>query len=542
MIVNKLNKSFCEKQILNDISFNLNNGDKVCLVGNNGAGKSTLLKILSGYLEKDSGSINLNNETIKLLDQEIDIKDYDLSIIDFIKIKTNISILEEKLNNLESNLNESNMEEYGSILDLYLKLDGYNFENNINMILSGLDFSLDLNQKIKTLSGGEKIKVLLAVLLLSNPDIMLLDEPTNNLDIDAIEFLENYLSRLDKKMIIVSHDEEFLNNISSKIFELENGNLKEYKMPYYEYIKYKDDEYNRKLNEFNELKEKKQDLKNRIKEKEAWSNKGTNSKKKKDNDKIASNFAKERTKKTSGEISKLNRELEKIGSSDFKEKEEINFDINFSNEKGNKDIIIEDLVCGYDLFKTHPINLNIPFGLRVSISGKNGAGKSTFIKTLLSDIEKISGNISIGSEVKFGYISQDTLISDTNKTIYEYLTDDKDDINKGLLFTILSKFNIAYEDRNKKYSSLSPGERTRVNLAKLSLDKVNVLVLDEVTNHLDMEALNLIYSAVIEFKGTIISISHNRKFNEILSPDIIYNISDGKLTYKECARQILSRK
>ncbi len=155
--------------------------------------------------------------------------------------------------------------------------------------------------------------------------------------------------------------------------------------------------------------------------------------------------------------------------------------------------------------------------------------------------EKISGNIYIGNEVKFGYISQDTFISNTEKTIYEYITMEKKDVDKDFLFTMLSKFKIPYEDRNKKYFSLSPGERTRVNLAKLALDKVNVFVLDEVTNHLDMEALNLIYNAVKEFKGTIISISHNRKFNEVLNPDIIYNISEGILDDKR-QNQILSRK
>lgn len=538
MIVNNISKSFNSNNILNNVSFTLNANDRVCLIGSNGAGKSTLLKILSGKIEKDSGNINLNGETIKILDQEINIEDYDLSVIDYVKSKTNISVLEEKLKKLESSLNEDNMEEYGNILDLYLKLDGYNFENNINMIFNGLDLNVDLNRNVGTLSGGEKIKVLLGILLLSNPDIYLLDEPTNNLDINAIEFLENYLVKLNKKMIIVSHDEEFLNNISNKIFELDSGILTEYKMTYNEYLNYKEDEYNRKYEEYKKLKEKKQELKNRIREKETWSNKGNNSKKKKDNDKLANNYAKERTKKTSKEVSKLTRELENIKTSDFKERENINFDINFSNEKGNKDIFIEQLVCGYDNFKTVEINLHIPFGKKVSISGKNGSGKTTFIKTLLSEIEKISGNINIGSEVKFGYISQDTLIEDSNKTIYEYLTDGKDEIDNGLLFTILSKFNIAYEDRNKKYSSLSPGERTRVNLAKLSLDGVNVLILDEVTNHLDIEALNLIYSTVMEFKGTIISISHNRKFNEILNPDMDYNLNNDKLIYKECTRQL----
>ncbi len=536
MIVKNLSKSFNSNKILDNISFVLEDNDKVCLIGNNGTGKSTLLKILNGDINYDSGNINYNDESIGMLMQEIDIEDYDLTIIDYIKKKTNILLLEEKLHKLEENLNDSNMEEYGNVLDLYLKLDGYNFENNINMLLNGLGLNKDLNKKVKELSGGEKIKVLLTILLLSNPDIMLLDEPTNNLDIDGITYLENYLVKLNKKMIIVSHDEEFLNNISNKIFELNQGKLTEYKMPYYEYLDYKEKEYKRNLEKYNSINEKKEELKSRIKEAEKWSNKGVN-KKKKDNDKIAANFAKEQTKKTSGNISKLKRELEKEENIDFKKKEKVSFDVNFTNEKGNKDIVINDLVCGYENFKTNKINLNIPFGMRVRIDGKNGTGKSTFIKTLLSRIDKVSGNIIKGNEVKFGYISQDTLIEDNNKTIYEYLTDGMDEVNNSLLFTVLDKFNISYEDRNKKYSKLSPGERTRVNLAKLSIDEVNVLVLDEITNHLDMEALNLIYDMLGSFKGTIISISHNRKFNEILSPDITYNISSSKIEYKENPRQ-----
>ena len=536
MIVKNLSKSFNSNKILDNISFVLEDNDKVCLIGNNGTGKSTLLKILNGDINYDSGNINYNDESIGMLMQEIDIEDYDLTIIDYIKKKTNFLLLEEKLHKLEKNLNDSNMEEYGNVLDLYLKLDGYNFENNINMLLNGLGLNKDLNKKVKELSGGEKIKVLLTILLLSNPDIMLLDEPTNNLDIDGITYLENYLVKLNKKMIIVSHDEEFLNNISNKIFELNQGKLTEYKMPYYEYLDYKEKEYKRNLEKYNSINEKKEELKSRIKEAEKWSNKGVN-KRKKDNDKIAANFAKEQTKKTSGNISKLKRELEKEENIDFKKKEKVSFDVNFTNEKGNKDIVINDLICGYENFKTNKINLNIPFGMRVRIDGKNGTGKSTFIKTLLSKIDKVSGNIIKGNEVKFGYISQDTLIEDNNKTIYEYLTDGINEVNNGLLFTVLDKFNISYEDRNKKYSKLSPGERTRVNLAKLSIDEVNVLVLDEITNHLDMEALNLIYDMLGSFKGTIISISHNRKFNEILSPDITYNISSSKIEYKENPRQ-----
>lgn len=228
MIVKNLSKSFNSNKILDNISFVLEDNDKVCLIGNNGAGKSTLLKILNGDINYDSGNINYNDENIGMLMQEIDIKDYDLTITCYIKRKTGFENIENKLKELEKNLSDSNMEEYGNVLDLYLKLDGYNFENNINMLLNGLGLNKDLNKKVKELSGGEKIKVLLTILLLSNPDIMLLDEPTNNLDIDGITYLENYLVKLNKKMIIVSHDEEFLNNISNKIFELNQGKLTEY--------------------------------------------------------------------------------------------------------------------------------------------------------------------------------------------------------------------------------------------------------------------------------------------------------------------------
>ena len=226
MIVSNLNKTINGKDLLDNISFSLNIGNKVGLIGKNGVGKSTLLKILSGNLPCDSGKINLNGQKVKMLKQEISKDDYDYSVIDYVKKENNILNIEKRLHELETNLNDDNMTEYGDILDQYLNLDGYNFENNLEMVLNGLKLDIDINKKVGTLSGGQKIKILLASLLLNNADILLLDEPTNNLDIEAIEWLENYLIKLEKQMIIVSHDEEFLNNITNKIFELENGQTK----------------------------------------------------------------------------------------------------------------------------------------------------------------------------------------------------------------------------------------------------------------------------------------------------------------------------
>jgi ATP-binding cassette subfamily F protein 3 len=187
MIVNNLVKDIGGKKLLNNVSFILNKGDKVALVGINGCGKSTLLKIIKGIIPYDDGSINFNNEDVSLLKQEIAIDDYNISVLDYVKRETNIKQTELKLHELENSLNDQNMEEYGSVLESYLKLDGYNFDNNLSVILNGLNFNSSLDVPISTLSGGQKIKVLLSIVLLSNAEIMLLDEPTNNLDIEAIE-------------------------------------------------------------------------------------------------------------------------------------------------------------------------------------------------------------------------------------------------------------------------------------------------------------------------------------------------------------------
>lgn len=529
MQVSNLKAGFKNNEILKDISFHLAQGEKVGLVGPNGSGKSTLLKVLSNELPLDSGKIKLENETITYLKQEISHEFNNYSIIDYIKNQTGIGKLETRLSELENNLTDDNMDEYGEILDNFLSLDGYSFESNLKNLIDGLNLDKSLDSKISTLSGGEKIKVLLCAMLLSNGDILLLDEPTNNLDIEAIDWLENYLRNLKKSIIMVSHDEVFLNNIVSKIFEMSDGKLNEYNLSYDDYLKQKELEYEKdKLKYLNAIEERKK-IKVRLQKAKDWSNKGTSSKAHNDNDKIANNFAKERTR--SSEVSKLSKALDEIDIPTFQERKKINFFLDLDNEKGNKNIYVDDLVCGYENFQTVPLKLNIDFGSKISIKGNNGSGKTTFIKTILGLIKPIDGNIIIGNDVKIGYISQDTIINDNNISVYEFITSGSDDIDRSLVFTLLNNFGFNYDDRDKKYSELSPGQRTRVNLAKIALHKINVLILDEITNHLDKEALELIYELVESYPGTIISISHNRKYNEILNADYSLDISTGNIEY-----------
>lgn len=421
------------------------------------------------------------------------------------------------------------MNEYGDVLDKFLFLDGYSFENKLQNIINGLNLNKSLDSKISTLSGREKIKVLLCTMLLSNGDILLLDEPTNNLDIEAIDWLEKYLNNFKKSIIMVSHDEVFLNNIINKIYEMSDGKLIEYNLSYYDYLKQKNDEYEKdKLKYLNALEERKK-IKSRLQKAKDWKNIGTSSKAHNDNDKIANNFAKERTR--SQEVSKLSKALDNLDVPMFQEKKKINFFLDMDNEKGNKNIYINDLVCGYNNFQTVPIKLNIDFGVKINIKGNNGSGKTTFIKTILGMIKPISGNIVIGNDVKIGYISQDTIINDKNISVYDFIIEGLDDIDRSLIFTLLNNFGFNYDNRYKKYSELSPGQRTRVNLSKIALHKINVLILDEITNHLDKDALDVIYELVESYPGTIISISHNRKFNEILNPDLSFDILTGNIEY-----------
>lgn len=529
MQVSNLKVGFKNEEILKDINFHLAQGDKVGLVGSNGSGKSTLLKVLAGELNLDSGKIRMKNETISYLKQEISHEFDNFSIIDYIKNQTGISKLEIKLYELEKNLTDDNMNEYGDVLDKFLALDGYSFESNLQTIINGLNLNKNLNSKISTLSGGEKIKVLLCVMLLSNGDILLLDEPTNNLDIEAIEWLENYLINLKKSIILVSHDEVFMNNIVHKIFEISNGKIQEYNLNYDDYLNQKDIEYEQnKLKYLNAIHERKK-IKDRLQKAKEWSNKGTSSKAHNDNDKIANNFAKERTR--SSEVSKLSKMLENLDIPTLEERKKINFFLDVDKEKGNKNIYVDDLICGYDNFRTVPLKFNINFGSKISIKGSNGSGKTTFIKTLLGLIKPLKGRFIIGNDVKIGYISQDTIIDDKNINVYDFIIDGLEDVDRSLIFTLLNNFGFNYDDRNKKYSELSPGQRTRVNLAKIALHKINVLILDEITNHLDKEALDLVYELVESYPGTIISISHNRKYNEILNADFSLDIATGNIDY-----------
>lgn len=535
----EVSKSFCGKVILSNISFTVDYGEKAGIIGSNGVGKSTLLKIIARQLHQDSGEINTNTlESIGYLKQEFEIPEESLSVTSFIKWYIGIDKLEKRLNELQEELekNESNIEEFCAVQEKYIRLDGYNFDYKLDNILNGLGIlPVVRNKKIKDLSGGQKSKIILAAVLLKGADLLLLDEPTNNLDIKSIEWLEGYLKSVNMPCLIVSHDRRFLNAVTTKTLEINffDRTLSSYPGNYAQYREFKEAKEKRQLELYEAQQEKKKELQDSIRQKKDWASKGRKQGVK-DNDKYTRGYERDRSSGLASKARKIEKQIEKLDKIERpRVKKKLKININFSKIKGSTMIYAKELICGYpNGFKTSPITFEVKFGEKVIIVGKNGSGKSTFIKTLFSNLEKISGTMDIGTGLNIGYISQDTKI-DTDQDLEQFIIGSIDEEkleDKSKVYTTLAQFNFTYEDRQKKYAMLSPGERTRARLVIFSLLDINVLVFDEPTNHLDIEALEALEEVISSFDGTVIAISHDREFIGRVHPDKIYKMDNGNLT------------
>lgn len=535
----EVSKSFCRKVILSNISFTVDYGEKAGIIGSNGVGKSTLLKIIARQLHQDSGEINTNTlESIGYLKQEFEIPEESLSVTSFIKWYIGIDKLEKRLNELQEELekNESNIEEFCAVQEKYIRLDGYNFDYKLDNILNGLGIlPVVRNKKIKDLSGGQKSKIILAAVLLKGADLLLLDEPTNNLDIKSIEWLEGYLKSVNMPCLIVSHDRRFLNAVTTKTLEINffDRTLSSYPGNYAQYREFKEAKEKRQLELYEAQQEKKKELQDSIRQKKDWASKGRKQGVK-DNDKYTRGYERDRSSGLASKARKIEKQIEKLDKIERpRVKKKLKININFSKIKGSTMIYAKELICGYpNGFKTSPITFEVKFGEKVIIVGKNGSGKSTFIKTLFSNLEKISGTMDIGTGLNIGYISQDTKI-DTDQDLEQFIIGSIDEEkleDKSKVYTTLAQFNFTYEERQKKYAMLSPGERTRARLVIFSLLDINVLVFDEPTNHLDIEALEALEEVISSFDGTVIAISHDREFIGRVHPDKIYKMDNGNLT------------
>lgn len=523
--VNNLSKDFGYGQLFKDVSFSLNEGESISIVGPNGCGKSTLLKMIVGIEKIDSGTVSIKkNAKVAYLDQTgSSIKD-DRKVIDILKdVFKNLNEMGERLNKLEMKLNDNLSEdEYNIILNKYCNLleefsskGGYDIDVNINIVVEGLkiDKSL-LNQSYDSLSGGEKTLIQLAKALMLKPDLFLLDEPTNHLDIERIEWLENYLKSFKGATIIVSHDRYFLNKMSNKILDLTWGLTKVYNTNYSGFLKEKSSNLEKQLNDYKNQQALIKRLEEQIK---YFSELG-----------MAKNSSslcdKAHALQTQVDRIKKNTIIKPIEPKKIK----MSFD---EESKSSKRIIeVENLSIRLPEGKTiiNSVNLTISSGEKIAILGSNGTGKSTFVKTIMGDTGYIiDGNIFIGPSVKIGYLPQIISFSNENQTLLEYFKNEVG-VNEQKARQILAHFKFYKENINKKVKNLSGGEKIRVKLAELLQQKINTLIFDEPTNHIDIPTKEVLEEAIENFEGTLIFVSHDRYFINKFADKLI-EFKDGKI-------------
>jgi len=540
--------------VLKNISFQVYAGEKIGMVGVNGSGKSTILKLIAGVLPMnycigypgatspgyDEGFICKPREATCAYLEQIPKYEDGIKVIDVLKlafeevysIENKMRELEEKMKFLEDNNLEKALKQYSQLVELYEAKGGYNTEEKLSKICTGLKLDESfLNKEFNLLSGGEKTTVVLGKLLIDNPDILLLDEPTNHLDMESIEWLEVYLKSYNGIVIIVSHDRYFLDNVVTKIIEIEDMESKTYKGNYSDFAKQKEENMLEQFHQYKEQQKEIKNIQNSIKELRDWANRVDNNK----FFKRAASLQKklDKMKSSDTESNKYYRTRGQYVRTENPKFERKNMKLNFkeSERSGNETIKAEGLSKSFeDKIILKDVDLLINFGERAALIGPNGSGKTTFLKMLLDEEQPDSGVVELGANVMAAYLPQKITFKNEELTVLECFREDIS-ILEGKAREYLSKFMFYGNSVFKKVRHLSGGERIRLKLGKLLYEDVNLLILDEPTNHLDIDSIETFEEALEDFKGTIFFISHDRYFINKISERVIAIEDNGFKSY-----------
>lgn len=496
--INNLRFSYKDKELFNDLNARIFDSEHVGIVGLNGTGKTTLMKLIAGQLIPDSGTIEWDHtKSFSYLDQHLEVKE-EVSIEEYLyTVYTPLFKKENEMNDLYSSLAEVDESKYDKILNKayniqeYLEQNGfYEIKSRIGNIINGLGIDMSENRLLKELSSGQRAKVFLGKMLLEEKDIILLDEPTNFLDIHHVEWLSKFLVNYKNTFLVISHNFEFLNSCCNVILALENKKLTKYKGNYDQYLKQRD----MNLETYQKEYEKQQ---KEIKRTEEF---------------IQKNIVRASTTKQAQSRRKM---LEKMVKLEKPEKEKkVNFEFEFTKSFNMSALETKYLNIGYNYPILKNINLKFEFGKKYLIYGKNGVGKSTFLKTILGIIPPLGGNIKLVPYNDILYYAQEEKIPDV--TAIQYVRNYYPKMDDTEIRTLLAKYAVTGDLTIKPMTQLSGGEVTKVRFALLSLTRSNMLILDEPTNHLDKSAKESLLKAIEKYPGTVILVSHEKEFYQKL--------------------------
>jgi len=517
--IHDLHVSFGGEPLFEEITFRLNAGNRVGLIGKNGAGKSTMLKVISGDIEYDQGQLALEKGTsIGFLRQDIDFE-VGRTVVEeaytaFAKARSIESQIDE-INHQLATRTDYESDTYSELINTlsditheYEIVGGYQYKGETEKILKGLAFKPEqFDMLTDELSGGWRMRIELAKLLLEKHDILLLDEPTNHLDIESILWLETFLQTYPGAVVIVSHDKMFLDTVTNRTIEISLGRIYDYPKPYTEFLALRA-----------ELREQQEaTFKNQQKEIERT-------------EKLIEKFRAKASKATMAQS--LIKKLDRMEMVEVDQTDNAAMNINFAKSIQPGKIVLDLEKVGKDYGDKKvlsEVDLIIERGVRVAFVGQNGMGKSTLAKIIVGDIDDARGSVKLGHNVKLGYFAQNQAeYLDGEKTVLDTMIDAADDTNRTRVRDMLGSFLFRGEEAEKKVKVLSGGERNRLALCKLLLQPFNVLIMDEPTNHLDIQSKNVLKAALIKYDGTLIVVSHDREFLQGLT-DVVYEFRDHQL-------------
>ncbi|MEH7884072.1 ABC-F type ribosomal protection protein [Bacillus sp. JJ1609] len=522
--INHINKMYGGNTIFQDLSFEINEKDRVGLVGRNGSGKTTLLKLIAGMEEPDGGKIHWKKglrigylAQIPVYDSKMTVRNVlETAFDELIIVQQDMQKLEEDMAaSAEDSVRlERLLAKYGVLQEKFSLGGGYEMDANIDRIANGLNIAGLLDSNFNSLSGGEKTKAGLALSLLRNPDLLLLDEPTNHLDIMAAEWLAEFLSSYEGTVVIISHDRYFLDEAATKILDMEDGEIELYHANYSGFLKEKEEKLLREFQAYEEQQKKIKKMKEAIKRLRDWANR--------------SNPPSSALHKRATNMERALARMEKLDRPILNRKK-MNFELETGARSGKDVLVIKDAQKSFgtrELFSA--VNLQLQYQDRAAIVGENGSGKTTLLKFIQGELNPDSGEARLGSNVKIGYLSQHMELSSKDGSVLDAFRSEVV-MNEGEARNVLAGFLFYGPSVFKKVSQLSGGERMRLRLAQLMHQDLNFLILDEPTNHLDIDSREVLEEALDGFEGTLLAVSHDRFFLNKLF-DKIYWLESGELT------------